>query len=292
MATTPSIVHDLSDTARWAAVFRAGECERPDALFRDHFAARLAGPRGFAIARELSNESHSTSWVVRTHLFDQFIAREIRSGVDTVVNLGAGLDARPYRMKLPPWLRWIEVDAPEIIAYKKKVLAMERPTCLLERMSLDLRDYDARRALLTDLNGRGRKILVLTEGVLIYLDPEDAGTLAKDLARHAHFQRWILEIVSPAVLDTMQRTAGQQLQQAGASFRFGPAEGTDFFAPRGWELVDVQGVLKTAVRLARTPIDPKFLDFIPDLPTGAPDSLPWVGVCLFQSQETGWVSPI
>lgn len=286
MATAPSIVRDLSDTALWAATFRAGENERPDALFRDPFAARLAGPRGFAIAGELSNESHSTSWVVRTHLFDEFIAREIREGVDTVVNLGAGLDARPYRMKLPRWFRWIEVDAPEILAYKKKTLAAERPACLLERRALELRDRDARRALFEDLNGRGRKILVLTEGVLIYLDSDEVSALASELKRLSHFRSWILEIASPAVLDTMRQTAGRQLHEAGASFQFGPPEGTAFFTKRGWSLVDVQGVLKTAVRLARTPIDPKHLNLIPDLHTGCPNSIPWLGVCLFQSQES------
>jgi methyltransferase (TIGR00027 family) len=285
MATAASIIRDLSDTARWAATFRAGENERPDALFRDRFASSLAGPRGFAIASQLSSEAQSTSWVVRTHLFDQFILREIQAGADTVVNLGAGLDARPYRMKLPPWLRWIEVDAPEILAYKKKILACERPSCLLERRPLDLLDRDARGALLADLNSRSRKILVLTEGVLIYLDPQEVAALASDLERQSHFRRWILEIVSPAVLETMRRTTGQQLQEAGASFQFAPAEGPAFFTRCGWNLADVQGVLKTAVRLARTPIDPKFLDLIPDSPAGDPHSLPWLGVCLFQSQE-------
>jgi len=38
-----------------------------------------------------------------------------------VVNLAAGLDARPYRMSLPASLQWIEVDLPEILAYKEKI---------------------------------------------------------------------------------------------------------------------------------------------------------------------------
>jgi hypothetical protein len=40
--TDPAIQH-ISDTARWAAVYRARETERNDALFRDPFARRLAG---------------------------------------------------------------------------------------------------------------------------------------------------------------------------------------------------------------------------------------------------------
>lgn len=46
----PSIRH-ISDTALWAAVYRARETDRKDALFRDPFARRLAGERGEQIAR-------------------------------------------------------------------------------------------------------------------------------------------------------------------------------------------------------------------------------------------------
>ena len=42
-----SSVRNISDTARWVAYFRARETQRPDALFRDPFAERLAGERGF-----------------------------------------------------------------------------------------------------------------------------------------------------------------------------------------------------------------------------------------------------
>jgi O-methyltransferase involved in polyketide biosynthesis len=46
MAETGPLIRNISDTARWAAVFRARESDRPDALFRDPFARRLAGQRG------------------------------------------------------------------------------------------------------------------------------------------------------------------------------------------------------------------------------------------------------
>ena len=34
-----------------------------------------------------------------------------------VVNLAAGLDARPYRMPLPSSLLWVQVDLPAILAF-------------------------------------------------------------------------------------------------------------------------------------------------------------------------------
>jgi hypothetical protein len=102
MKEPSSDVRSISDTALWVAYFRARETQRPDALFRDVFAQRLAGEHGFRIANTLADENkHEWAWVARTYLFDQFIARAIRDGSDMVVNLAAGLDARPYRMDLP-----------------------------------------------------------------------------------------------------------------------------------------------------------------------------------------------
>src|ERR1700730_17244914 len=132
-------VRGVSDTARWVAYFRALETRRPDALFRDPYAERLAGEHGFQIANTLADgNKHEWAWVARTYLFDQFIARAIRDGSDMVVNLAAGLDARPYRMDLPSSMQWVEVDLPEIISYKEEVLADETSRCRLERISLDL----------------------------------------------------------------------------------------------------------------------------------------------------------
>src|SRR5579885_1992362 len=139
MTNAQPLVRGVSDTARWVAYFRARETQRADALFRDPFAERLAGEQGFQIANTLADgNKHEWAWVARTYLFDQFIARAVRNGADLILNLAAGLDARPYRMDLPQSIQWVEVDFPEIVSYKNKILSHEAPRCRLERISLDL----------------------------------------------------------------------------------------------------------------------------------------------------------
>src|SRR5208283_3134953 len=185
-------VRDISDTARWVAYFRALETQRPDALFRDPYAERLAGKHGFQIANTLTDgNKHEWAWVARTYLFDKFVSREIQEGADLVINLAAGLDARPYRMELPSTLQWVEVDLPEIVSYKEGILGNEKPRCRLERISLDLSDAPARRILFAKLDQRATKIVVLTEGLLIYFTAEEVGSFARDLAAGVHFQSWI-----------------------------------------------------------------------------------------------------
>src|SRR2546428_480566 len=79
--------------------------------------------------------------IVRTAVLDELILRAIeRDGVDTVLNLAAGLDTRPYRLPLPSSLRWVEADFPDVIAYKREQLTGERPVCAVEHVGIDLTD--------------------------------------------------------------------------------------------------------------------------------------------------------
>src|SRR5262249_59278351 len=128
MSEPESRIRNISDTARWVAVYRAGETDRTDAVFRDPFARRLAGERGEQIAASMSfAEKNSWPFVARTWLIDHVISNQVKLGTDMVINLAAGLDARPYRMNLPNSPQWIEVDLPEILAHKENVLPNEKP---------------------------------------------------------------------------------------------------------------------------------------------------------------------
>lgn len=134
------LIESISDTARWVAIYRAMESERRGALFNDPYARRLGGRRGEEIAARLpESKTAALSVIVRTQLLDELITNVVsEAGVDTVINLAAGLDARPYRMALPSSLRWFEVDLPEMISYKSQQLADAKPRCQLERIAADL----------------------------------------------------------------------------------------------------------------------------------------------------------
>lgn len=277
------LIRNISDTARWAAVFRARETERKDALFRDPLARRLAGERGAEIAKAMTMHlKHSWSWVMRTYVFDEYITRQIASGTDTIVNLAAGLDARPYRMDLPPTLRWIEVDLPELVAYKEEALAGERPRCVLERVPLDLVDAPKRRALFAQIGAKAKRLMVLSEGLLIYLDREEVGALAKDLAAPPSFRYWAFDIVSPGLLEMMRKESGgggDELARAGAPFKFAPPEGPDFFRQFGWKPIEVRSTFKTASKAGRLPWSLKLFGLFPES-NGAQGKRPWSGLCL------------
>ena len=250
-ATNP--IRNVSDTALWVAMYRAQESERPDALFKDPFARRLAGERGERIIRDVVR-GRRMSWpmVVRTCVFDDFVMRAVREdGADTVLNLAAGLDARPWRLQLPESLRWVDVDLPEILDYKRREMASEKAACEYETRAADLRDAGARRSLFAEIGATSRKTLVVSEGLLIYLEPAAVAELARDLAAQPAFRWWIFDLVSPRLLERLMKDRRRFLAPANAPFRFAPAENTRFFAPYGWREREFRSTWEDAKRLNR-----------------------------------------
>ena len=275
------LIRDVSDTARWMAVYRARESEREDAVFRDPFARALAGERGERIANALKfGEENAWSFIARTYLFDRFVARLVKHGADMVVNLAAGLDTRPYRMELPRSLRWVEVDLPDILDYKEEILGDAKPVCELERVRLDLSNEDGRRGLFADLGRRAKQVVVIAEGLVIYLMPEAVGALARDVAGPPSFQHLALDLASPGLLEMMKQSAGSAVTAAGAPFLFAPAEGPPFFTAHGWQPIEVRSILKTAAKLGRLPLALRMLAMLPQS-DGPQGSRPWSAVCLF-----------
>ena len=284
MSRPEPLIRNISDTARWVAVYRARETERPDALFRDPFARRLAGTRGEEIAAGLGKRA-PMDWpfITRTYLFDTFVADHVRAGGDMVVNLAAGLDARPYRMDLPPSLRWVEVDLPEILAYKEEILAGEKPRCRLERVRLDLANPELRRPIFAELGKGPANALILTEGLLTYLSEEQVAGLAQDLAAPDGFRKWAVDMVSRRLREILMKDLGPMLEEARAPFRFSPEEGPDFFIPHGWRPVDVRSTLKWAARIHRLAFGLRLLALLPDS-KGRKPSTPWGGLVLLEKR--------
>ena len=247
------IVSHVSDTALWVATYRAMESERPDALFRDPFARRLAGERGESIVRAMPN-ARAAAWpmIVRTKVFDEIIIRLIlEEHVDAVLNLAAGLAARAFRLPLPSQLRWFDVDFPEMTTYRMNGLAGATPACIYEAVGLDLSDESGRTGLFDRVNSESKRVLVVSEGLLVYLTGETVASLAKDLGARPNFAYWLFDIVNQTMLKMMNWWWGRRLSGGSARFQFGPKEGLSFFEPYGWHVAEFRSNWEEAKRLKR-----------------------------------------
>lgn len=256
-------IGNVSDTAFWVAYFRAKENENSKPLFRDRFAQMLIGTRGKALAEAMPQISRYTEWTVlaRTVIIDRFIERAVNDGVDAIINLGAGLDARPYRMHLPQDLHWIEVDYPNIIEHKNTALKFETPTCKLTRIALDLADAQKRSEFLNSVAADAKNILILTEGVIPYLSQEEVAALAQDLCAQKRFSYWVTEYIHKNVYRFLKQAA-RQGGLKNSPFQFFPQDWYAFFERAGWIEKETRYIGEIAEEFQRKMPLPKFAELL------------------------------
>lgn len=234
------------------AAFRAMESARPDALFKDPLAQKLSGEHGQHIIDNLPSRAFLGGWtvVIRTGIIDSFIESALRDGVDTILNLGAGLDTRPYRMNLPSNLKWIEVDYPHMIDFKNEKLAGETPHCQLQRVGMDLADLAARKKFLREACAPAKKVLVLTEGVTPYLSNDAVTLLGKDLHAESKIQYWIADYFSAASLK-YRKKSGMAKSMKNAPFLFEPPDYFALYAEAGWNKKEIRYFVDESKRVNR-----------------------------------------
>ena len=252
-AESPKRIKNISDTARWVARYRAIESARPDALFKDPFAAILAGKHGEDIVNNLSFGKEGAWWlIIRTKVLDDFINRLVAEAkIDSVLNLAAGLDSRPFRMNLPLDFKWFEVDLPEILEYKAECLKDQKSRCALTRHVCDLSDATARRTLLSAISSQTKSCLVITEGLLIYLEEQLVAEIATDLTQMASARFWLLDFASSGGLRLAQKRWNKELSAGNSALKFAPPGGVTYFERFGWKINDLKWSIIEARRFKR-----------------------------------------
>jgi methyltransferase (TIGR00027 family) len=188
----------VSDTALMVAAARALESESADGFVHDPFAARLAGERGMAILRALPHpEMMQFGIAVRSHFLDELLLEALASNtIATVLSVGCGLDTRPWRLELPPELRWVEVDFAEMLDYKDALMSAETPRCPRERITADVTDAAQRRSIYAAAGAA--PALMITEGLLMYLPAATVEALAAEAWQECGIAHWMNDITTSA----------------------------------------------------------------------------------------------
>ncbi|HME79375.1 MAG TPA: SAM-dependent methyltransferase [Mycobacterium sp.] len=279
MADAGHFVTHVSDTARWTARYRATESARADALFSDPLAERLAGEQGRAIVANTPVSSRNGWWLIaRTKIIDDAIAEAVADGCDRVLNLAAGLDTRPYRLDLPSDFPWIEADLPPLLAEKTQLLADQMPRCRLTRSAVDLSDPDTRDAFFNEALDGATKALVLTEGLLMYLEDRDVVALSAAIKR-PEVAWWMVDFAGPGLKRMMNKKMAGMLQNA--PFKFAPENGLAYFEDLGWRTLEVESLFMAANRFHRLPMFMRPGAWLPQPDPRHPGSRAWSATALF-----------
>ncbi|WP_137814378.1 SAM-dependent methyltransferase [Gandjariella thermophila] len=153
---------------------RAEESDREDALFRDPLAGGFLDAAGLPDGLDRVNDFGGPNFVLRTRYFDDQLLDAAEAGCRQVVLLAAGLDTRAFRLPWPDGTRLFELDLPELLSFKERVIAESEaaPACERAVVRADLRD-DWSVPLLDAGFQPNEPTAWLAEGLLMFLRPED-----------------------------------------------------------------------------------------------------------------------
>lgn len=186
---------------------KANECRRPDGILRD--------PKVLEICDRLEDDVSRLrpSWItqlaicVRTEIFDDWAREYLARHPDaTVINLGCGLDTRFTRIDNGR-LRWFDVDFPEPLKIRRQFFA--------ESDRLKMIPCSATDPSWTEPIGRPAHVLVLSEGMTMFLTEDEMKGLVKLLADRFPGCEFIYDAITPFQVkragrfDTFAKTSGQ-----------------------------------------------------------------------------------
>jgi methyltransferase (TIGR00027 family) len=193
---TWDLASSVGATATAVAASRAMASRGPDALLADPFAEPLVRAVGLdpfvklidgeLVANDdplLNRQAMNEQIAVRTRFFDDFFTTATGSGIRQAVILASGLDTRAYRLQWPAGTVVYEIDQPDVIEFKTRILADlgAQPTAQRRTVSIDLRD-DWPSALKEAGFDTGEPTAWSAEGLLVYLPPEAQDRLFDNIA--------------------------------------------------------------------------------------------------------------
>jgi methyltransferase (TIGR00027 family) len=239
-------------TALGIAQLRASESRRPDALFHDpladHFvvaagtslpwsgtSSRVGSGAG-VIARPWSSLANYVA--VRTRFFDTCLQDACMAGCRQVVILGAGLDARAFRLEWPEGTRIFELDQPDVLAFKEAVIARvgARPRCHRVRVATSL-DDDWLALLIQQGFRANEPVAWLAEGLLIYLPEHVVDLVLRRVSQASpRNSRLALEHVSREHLERMRHVHARAGVSGFAAFWQSAVSGSpdEWLSRYGW----------------------------------------------------------
>jgi len=177
------ITTSVGSTALFVATARALEAQKPDPLavdpFAEIFCRAVGGPAADVLDGKVPEHQLKTpDWGdhfvtfqgARTKYFDDYFRRAADAGVRQVVILAAGLDSRAYRLPWPDATTICELDRPQVLDFKREVLAEQgaKPNADRREVAVDLRD-DWPKALQDSGFDAAKPSAWIAEGLLIYL---------------------------------------------------------------------------------------------------------------------------
>jgi O-methyltransferase involved in polyketide biosynthesis len=176
--TDGTVLTGVSETALLTLWVRAHEARRPDSIIDDPMAIELADAIDYDFAK--FGFSRRQDMAMRALAYDKRARRYLLDHPKaTVVALAEGLQTSFYRLNaadVGDEFQWLTVDLPPMIELRRKLLPASDRVRMCAQSALDFSWMDKVDAT----NG----VFITAEGLLMYLQPEEAMGLITQCAKH------------------------------------------------------------------------------------------------------------
>lgn len=167
MTVSGEVLDGVSATTLWTLHNRGTEAKRSDGVIRDPWAVTLFDAISYDYRKfGKPNQSHG----LRAIAFDAAASDYLRTHPQaSVVALAEGLQTSFWRLQragVADQLTWYSVDLPPVMALREKLLPTDERIVPLAQSALDLSWMDR----IDDSHG----VFITAEGLLMYLEPDDA----------------------------------------------------------------------------------------------------------------------
>jgi methyltransferase (TIGR00027 family) len=256
----------ISRTAFYCCGIRMLDAERSNPICGDIYAKVFMNENGVRILEAFKDETNpNASNVARHRIIDDFLRQELLADPGLcVVIIGAGFDSRAFRLKGG---EWVELDEPQVIAFKNERLPVSDCQNELRRIPIDF-STDSLEEKLSHFAGRS-PVTVVVEGVFLYLEEAVIGKLLQTL--HSLFPRHklICDLMSREFIENYAGTMHEKLRGLGASFKFSADNPETVFLENGYRPTKKVSIIEKAVVFGSPSMPPKVLEeLLPTLPSG------------------------
>ncbi len=204
----------ISKTAFYCCGVRMEDAESARPICGDSYARLFMSDEGLRILGTFKSDVRANAVNVTRHrIVDDILRREISLNPHLpVVLVGAGFDSRAYRLQGGSW---VELDEPQVIAYKDGRLPSSDCPNSLHRIAIDFSTGSLEDALAPF--ARREPVLVVVEGVLMYLAESQIRELLRCLRSAFPRHELVCDLMSRAFLEKYANAVHDKVADLGAT---------------------------------------------------------------------------
>lgn len=164
-----------------------------EGIFKDTFAQKAVSRLSFDFSKLKIQKKTQVMLAFRAEYMDLYAKEFLEVNPKSIViHLGCGLDSRYFRLGRPK-SSWYELDFPEVIEIKKQLYPPEKGYSYIPSSVND-------RGWLDSVSWNGESILIIAEGLLMYLTEEEIKELMNSLKNKFGRYTMIFDVVSRLTL--------------------------------------------------------------------------------------------